>query len=231
MGEPSHPDRTRRRLFGRRIGKTLKEAEQQRIETLLPQISVPLGAPLDPASLFADGIRDVWLEVGFGSGEHLAHRAEENPDIGFIGCEPFVNGAAKMLRRIEVGEFTNVRIHDGDAREVFDQLPDASLGRVFVLYPDPWPKRRHWKRRFVQAAELDALARVMKPGAQLFIASDIPDYIRWCLQFLMPHPAFDWEAESCTDWQTPFPSWPGTRYEAKALREERTPTYLTFTRV
>ncbi len=230
MGDTSRPEIPRRQLFGRRIGKPLNPAERERLETLLPAIRVPVSGPIDPPTLFDRPMKDLWLEVGFGAGEHLAHRAAEYPDIGFIGCEPFVNGAAKLLRRIEDGKLSNIRIHDGDAWDVFDLLPENCLGRVFVLYPDPWPKRRHWKRRFIQPDTLTTLARLTRPGAELNIASDIPDYILWCLQCLMACDDFDWTAESCVDWRTPFADWSETRYEAKALREGRVPTYLRFAR-
>ena len=189
---------------------------------------------IDPATLFPKA-RDLWLEIGFGGGEHLAAMAAQNPEIGFIGCEHYVDGVAKLLSALDREGLENVRIHAHDARDAIDALPDASLGRVFLLYPDPWPKRRHWKRRFVNADALDALSRVMKPGAELRIASDIPDYIRHCLAVLHRRRLagrrdFKWTAERPDDWRLPWPGWPGTKYERKALEAGRTPCYLTFER-
>lgn len=231
------PDRRRRKLHGRRVGKPLKPRQAALIETLLPRIRVPVARdaggrvlPLDPGALFGRPMSALRLEIGFGGGEHLAARAAEFPDTGFIGCEPFLNGAAKMLAQIEAGGLANVRVWDGDARDVLDALPDGAIDHVDLLYPDPWPKLRHHKRRFVQADTRDALARTMKPGALLCVATDIPDYARWTLQQLIPDRRFRWLARAAADWRTPFPGWPGTRYEAKALRAGRAPIYLTFRR-
>ena len=191
-------------------------------------------ARIDPAALFPQA-REIWLEIGFGGGEHLAAQARAHPDIGFIGCEHYVDGVAKLLSALDRDAIRNVRVHPHDARDVIDALPDAALGRVFLLYPDPWPKRRHWKRRFVNPDTLNALSRVMKPGAELRIASDIPDYIRHCLAELHHRraggePDFQWTAERPDDWRTPWAGWPGTKYERKALEAGRTPCYLTFQR-
>jgi tRNA (guanine-N7-)-methyltransferase len=174
-------------------------------------------------------VKDVWLEIGFGSGEHLAHQARLNPDVGFIGCEPFVNGVAALLAAVASESLTNIRIFDEDARLLLPQLADASIGRVFLMFPDPWPKTRHHKRRFIQPATLDALARIMAPGGELRFASDDPGYVRWALWHVLRHPAFAWTAQGAADWRTRWADGVETRYEAKRLAG-RTPSYLTFVR-
>jgi tRNA (guanine-N7-)-methyltransferase len=175
-------------------------------------------------------IREVWLEVGFGGGEHLLWQAQHHADIGMIGAEPYLNGIAKLLSHIDAlgGKKDNIRIHEGDARDIIDALPDASLGCVFILFPDPWPKTRHHKRRFIQTELLDALARVMRHGAELRFASDDAPYMEWTLERLMAHPAFAWTARGPSDWLTRPEDWPKTRYEAKALHGK--PAYLRFLR-
>lgn len=225
-------DAPHRVVFGRRKGHALRKRQAMLLETLLPRLRLDLAAPAaDPATLFAVPVGEVWLEIGFGGGEHLAFQAAQNPDIGFIGCEPFVNGVAKLLAAVERGGLANIRIHDGDAVAVLDWLPDAALARVFLLHPDPWPKKRHWKRRFVAAGNLDRLARVMAPGAELRIASDWPDYVDWMLRRLTAHPAFAWTARCAADWRGRPADWPETRYAAKAAREGRVSAYLRFRRI
>ena len=227
------PESEARAFFGRRKGRPLRVHQASLLEALLPRLRLDLSgpAPSDPSALFPDPVDDLWLEIGFGGGEHLAAQAERRPEIGFIGCEPFVNGLAKALALIEERALANIRLHAGDAGEVVDWLPEASLGRVHLLYPDPWPKRRHWKRRFVSEANLTRLARVMRPGAELRFATDWADYAAWTLAHVRRHPAFAWEAERADDWRRPWADWPGTRYEAKAVAEGRRPVYLTFRRV
>jgi tRNA (guanine-N7-)-methyltransferase len=176
-------------------------------------------------------VEDVWLEIGFGAGEHLLWQAEHHSNIGLIGAEPYEAGVAKLLSRISLVPAetkNNIRIHMGDAREIVDALPDASLGRVFILFPDPWPKTRHHKRRFVQSEMIDRLARVMKPGAELRFASDDAPYLDWTLERLMAHPAFEWAAACAQDWKSRPPDWPPTRYEAKQLHG--VPAFLRFRR-
>jgi tRNA (guanine-N7-)-methyltransferase len=220
-------------FFGRRKGRPLRLLQQQTTEALLPQLGLDLDVP--PPALLADLFparpATVRLEIGFGGGEHLVHRASEAPDVGFIGVEPFVNGMAKALTAIAARTLDNVRVSDQDAVHVLDWLPDASLDRISLLYPDPWPKRRHFKRRFVGAANLDRMARVLRSGGLFQFASDIDSYVDWTLWHVRRHPAFRWTAEGASDWRSPFPTWPGTRYEAKALREGRRPSYLAFERV
>jgi tRNA (guanine-N7-)-methyltransferase len=173
----------------------------------------------------------VRLEIGFGGGEHLVCRATEAPGVGFIGVEPFVNGMAKALVAISARGLGNVRVSDADALSVLDWLPDASLGRVSLLYPDPWPKKRHWKRRFVGPDTVARLARVIRPGGAFHFASDIDSYVDWTLWHVRQNPSFAWTATRPADWLNPFSGWPGTRYEAKALREGRRPAYLAFLRI
>jgi tRNA (guanine-N7-)-methyltransferase len=187
-------------------------------------------APEDLRSLFAAPVEDVRLEIGFGGGEHLLHESARFPATGFIGVEPFVGGMAKFVMALAEIAPGNIRIHDDDATQLLDWLPDASLAGIDLFYPDPWPKKRHWKRRFVNPANLDRFARVARPGGRFRFASDIDHYVDWTLIACRDHPAFEWLAESAEDWRKPYEAWPGTRYEAKALREGRTPAYLTFAR-
>lgn len=221
---------TRRPLiYGRAKGKALSPRQQKLFADLLPRIAVPTDKPLDPYTLFSD-VKEVHLEIGFGGGEHLIARAAQNPGTGFIGCEPFLNGVAKTLAAIEEQSLSNVCLHHGDARDVLDALEPETLDRVYLLYPDPWPKSRQNKRRFVGGDTLTSLARVIKPGQILQVASDIPDYIQWTLREIAENGQFTQTAQSLADHDTPPPGWPGTRYEAKAIREGRTPCYLEFER-
>ena len=226
-----------RNLYGRRHGKRLRPRQERLLAEALPALR-PSGVAWDSnpdrhevdLAAFHPGARELWLEIGFGGGEHLIAMAKSRPDIALVGCEPFVNGVAMCLMGVEDEELTNVRIHDGDAREVFDVAAAGCVARIFVNYPDPWPKTRHHKRRFIGPENLASLARIAAPGARLHIATDIPDYVRTTMEAIAGQAAFDWTAETPADWRSPWPDWPGTRYEAKALREGRTPTYLTFRR-
>jgi tRNA (guanine-N7-)-methyltransferase len=230
------PDRTTipddRRFYGRRKGRPLRKGQQHLIDTLLPSLAIDLPASgrLDPRSLFLHRPGQVWLEIGFGGGEHLAEQARANPQAGLIGCEVFLNGIATLLAQVSSPGLANVRIYPEDARNLLDALPDGSLDRVFLLFPDPWPKRRHAGRRFIQPANLDLLARLMKPGAEFRFASDDPVYIGWALAHLIRHPTFAWTARRPEDWRMRPADWPGTRYESKALREGRQPIFLRFVR-
>jgi len=220
-----------RRLHGRVKGKTLRRHQAELVAELLPKLACNLTRPLDQISdLFAAPMRETRLEIGFGGGEHLIEAATREPDVGFIGCEPFVNGVAKLLARIEARDLTNIRLHQGDAIEVIDWLPDASLARIYLFYPDPWPKRRHRKRRFVSPENLSKLARVMTSGAELRFATDIDDYAGWTLARLRGRDDFSWTARSAEDWLAPWPDWTRTKYESKALAAGRNPVYLTFVR-
>jgi tRNA (guanine-N7-)-methyltransferase len=220
-------------FFGRRKGKALRAGQARLFDTLLPTICVDLqsSAPASLAALFPDRVREVRLEIGFGGAEHLIAQAAANPDCGFIGIEPFINGMAKALAAIERRGLTNIRLHHGDAIDLLAWLPAASLAKVYLLYPDPWPKRRHWKRRFVQDRTIAQFARVLRPGGEFRFASDIDSYVSWTLVRLLRSPAFAWTAERAGDWRNPWPDFAGTRYEAKAKREGRTPCYLTFRRL
>lgn len=172
----------------------------------------------------------LYLEIGFGGGEHLARMATLHKDVHFIGCEPYVNGISGLLKHIETNGTKNIHIYTDDVRELFATMPDASIERVYILYPDPWPKVRHHKRRLLQKPLLDMLARVMKPGAELRIATDWDDYATWILEQLLPHPAFAWQASSAEDWTKPWDEYAPTRYEEKAKREGRSSSYFRFTR-
>lgn len=216
-------------LFGRQKSKKLSPRQQGLVDELLPKLQIDPGS-FQQQQLFDQPEAPLWLEIGFGGGEHLAAMAAAHPDVNFIGCEPFINGIAKLLTAIEEQGLQNIRIYNNDARHVLNVLAPASLERVFLLYPDPWPKKRHHKRRFVTGDSLALLASAMKPGASLLIASDIADYIRTSLLALQASADFTWSPDATVDWQTPPPGWPGTRYEAKAIREGRTPTYLKVKR-
>jgi tRNA (guanine-N7-)-methyltransferase len=217
-------------FFGRRKGKALRAGQQDLVETLLPHLRVPEDGPVDAQALFGRAPAGLVLEIGFGGGEHLTARAKESPETGFIGCEPFVNGMAKMLAAIERENLDNVRLWDEDATALLPRLPAGAFDAVYLLYPDPWPKRRQRKRRFVSPESLAAIARLLRPGGLFRFASDIDDYAGWTLARALARPDLRWTAARADDWRQPFPGWPGTRYEAKALREGRRPTYLTFER-
>ncbi|MBM6593878.1 tRNA (guanine(46)-N(7))-methyltransferase TrmB [Microvirga pudoricolor] len=216
-------------FFGRRKGKRLRAGQDDLVQNLLPALRVAPGAAL--SELFPAPGRETWLEIGFGGGEHLAAQARAHPDVNIIGCEPFLNGMAKMLALIDGEGLTNVRLWDDDVTHLLPALPEAAFDRVYILYPDPWPKRRQRKRRLVSDETLSLLARVMRPGAQLRFATDIDDYAGWGIARILRSPDFRWTAARPDDWRRPWAGWPGTRYEAKALREGRVPSYLTFVRV
>jgi tRNA (guanine-N7-)-methyltransferase len=224
--------RTPRALFGRRKGRPLGRRQAGLIETLLPRLALDLGipSPAEPADLFPHSPQTVRLEIGFGGGEHMIAEAWQHPFIGFIGAEPFINGMAKALAAVEAYCLTNVRLHLGDAAKLLEWLPSGKIARVDLLYPDPWPKRRHWKRRFVQDRNVAQIARVLRPTGEFRFASDSPDYAAWTLEHLIRSPGFTWTAEHADDWRRPWPGFCGTRYEAKAKREGRVPCYLTFRR-
>ncbi|MDB5592576.1 tRNA (guanine(46)-N(7))-methyltransferase TrmB [Enterovirga sp.] len=218
-------------FFGRRKGKALRPGQERVLREVFPRLQVPAVLPGALADLFPDPVESVHLEIGFGGGEHLLAAARAAPRTGFIGCEPFVNGMAKLLAIAEAEGLRNLRVTDEDAAALLARLPAGSLGRASLLFPDPWPKRRQRKRRFVSDANLAALARVLQPGAAFRFATDIDDYAGWTLARILRSAAFRWPAERASDWQEPWPGWPGTRYEAKAKREGRPSSYLTFVRV
>ncbi len=223
----AHPDRNRRKLYGRRKGPKLSSRQAGLRQTLLGELAwVPGG---DPLLQFPNTVKDVWLEVGFGAGEHLVWQAQHHPQVGLIGAEPYEMGMAKLLTKLEETPLNTVRLYEGDGREIIEALPDASLGRFFLLFPDPWPKTRHHKRRFLQIAMLDELARVLKPGSELRFATDDKSYLPYALERLMAHPKFRWLAEGPSDWKSRPADWPPTRYEAKQIRG--LPTFLRFVRL
>jgi tRNA (guanine-N7-)-methyltransferase len=219
-------------FYGRRKGHRLRARQASLLDSLLPRLALDLTrpAPAKLATLFPFQAEGVRLEIGFGGAERFIAQAQAHPGVGFVGCEPFVNGMAKALSAIAQLDLKNIRLHHGDATMLLGWLPASSLERIELLYPDPWPKRRHWKRRFVQDATATALARVLAPGGELRFASDWADYTAWTLQRLMRCPDLAWTAERADDWRTPWPDFAGTRYEAKAVREGRASCYLTFRR-
>ncbi|HXZ16969.1 MAG TPA: tRNA (guanosine(46)-N7)-methyltransferase TrmB [Roseiarcus sp.] len=224
------PETRRRTLYGRSRGKTLRPGQARRVLESLPELEI------DPAeypwtSLFAVEPQAIWLEIGFGAGEHLIEEAKANPTVGLIGCEPFLNGVAAALAAIERVGISNVRLRRGDAQALVEAAPDGLFSRVFILYPDPWPKRRHNKRRVVSDAMVEALARVVKPGGEVRFATDVDDYAGWTLKRFLASPHFRWPALRAAHWRTPWPGWRSTRYEAKARRAGRASVYLNFVRV
>lgn len=220
-------------FYGRRKGHRLRSRQASLLDTLLPRLAIDLASapPTDLDMLFRCRVDAIRLEIGFGGGERLVQEAQAHPNVGLIGCEPFVNGMAKALALIEAAGCRNIRLHFGDATDVIAWLPPASLDRVYLIYPDPWPKRRHWKRRFVQDASVAEIARILRPHGEFRFATDSRDYAAWTLERLLRAPAFAWTAERADDWRQPFDGFGETRYEAKAKREGRVPCYLTFRRL
>ncbi len=212
------------KFYGRLKGVRLSNRQSKLVETLLPAVRLDLKKPV-PAEH-----RDVWLEIGFGGGEHLAFQAMKNRQIAFIGAEPFINGVAKLLVSIEENNIGNLAIHDDDVRVLLPKIPDNSLSRLFLLYPDPWHKQRHQKRRMVSDDTIGQFHRILKPDGVFRFASDIEDYVRWTVATVKKHSGFDFDGEAVSDWRQPPDDWYRTRYEAKAVREGRTPCYISFTR-
>lgn len=204
--------------YGRRHGRTLRPGQKSLVRESLPRVALnlPTSGNIDPRTLFGAGRVSIWLEIGFGGGEHLAKQAETHPQIGLIGCEIFENGIAKLLAYIERCHLGNIRIFTDDARLLTEALLPASIDRVFILFPDPWPKRRHNKRRLVSEATLDGLAEIMADDAELRLATDDRDYLCWMLERVTNHPAFEWLARRPQDWRVRPTDWPPTRYEEKA---------------
>lgn len=231
----THSIRPHRNFYGRLKGKHLKQSQEGYLEEDLDSLSPgavdwdvnPDRTPLDLKGLFNGS--PAWLEIGFGGGEHLVHQCQSNPDVGIIGCEPYINGVGMLLGKVRRAEVSNLAVYPGDVRDMFDVLPDDAIDKAFLLYPDPWPKSRHHRRRFVTAEHLEPLARVLKSGAEFRVATDIPDYVRQTMEQVPKH-GFEWTAEGPNDWRLPWNDWISTRYEQKALREGRTPHYMTFIR-
>jgi tRNA (guanine-N7-)-methyltransferase len=224
--EPRQP----RAFFGRRKGHKLRPHHARLIDTLLPRLAIDLGrpAPAELGALFAVPVADVQLEIGFGGGEFMIAQAQARPRSGFIGVEPFVNGMAKALAAIESCDLKNIRLHFDDAVSLVDWLPESSLARIDLIHPDPWPKRRHWKRRFVQDAMVPRLARILRPEGEFRFVTDVADYAAWTLQRLLRSADFEWTAQCADDWRKPWPGFIQTRYHAKAAREERASCFLIF---
>ena len=221
------------RWYGRRRGHKLRPGRQALIKALLPRLRLelpPAGATLDFEGAFERSVSEVWLEVGFGAGEHLAAQAGARPDIGFIGCEPFNNGIAGLLSLIESEGITNVRVFDDDARKLLPCLPEASIGRIYALFTDPWPKKKHHRRRFIGDQTVGELARVLADGGELRLASDHGGYVEWMLERVARHPDFSFPAQSKGDWTDPPAYWVETRYERKARKQGLKPVYLRFLR-
>lgn len=226
MAEP-----TKRTLYGRRRGKPLRPGRQKVLNRHWPELAItPETVAGGAETVFGFSASALWLEIGFGAGEHLAAQAAAHPDIAFIGCEPFENGIARLVSFIEEQKLANIRILKDDAALLLRAMPPASVDRAFLLFPDPWPKRRHHKRRFVRAENMDLMARALKPGALWRIATDDMSYCRWILARMPQHPAFEWLVEGPDDWRRRAADWPETRYERKAIEQGRKPAYLTFRR-
>lgn len=220
-------------FYGRRQGHKLRPGRRRLIDEVLPTLQLSLetiGPALREGRLFKNPVEDIWFEVGFGAGEHLAGQAQAYPHVGFIGCEPFINGVASLVQTIDQTKINNIKIFNDDARLLLPAFPANSLGRVFVLFSDPWPKTKHHRRRFLNQQTLDQLAALMKDNAELRFASDHPGYIRWTLEHIDRHPNFIWPVKRCQDWQLPPNDWVPTRYEAKARRQGISCTYLRIRR-
>lgn len=220
-----------RAFFGRRSGKKLHGGQQAVFDATLPALQIQLDGELDPRTLFPEASRII-VEIGYGGGEHLALEASRHPDTGYIGCEVFTGGIGKMVQTIAAQDLRNIRLFTDDAFKLLVELPDASIDEVYLLYPDPWPKTRHHKRRFVSPTTLAELARVIRPGGVFHFATDIEDYANWTLAHIVRAPAFEFAPEGPGSWHVPYPGWAATRYEQKARREGRLISfYLSFTRV
>jgi tRNA (guanine-N7-)-methyltransferase len=221
-----------RLIYGRRKGHRLRPGRQRLLDELLPklQVQLPEGGRIDPASLFAYRPRKIWLEIGFGGGEHLAAQAAAHRDVGLIGCEPFIGGVARLLSLIEAQGLANIRLFTDDARLLLQALPDACLERVFVLFPDPWPKIRHHKRRIVNPQTAAEFVRLLRPGGEVRLATDDMGYARAMLLALRARPELQWQARRPVDWCERSADWPSTRYENKALAAGQACIYLRFVR-
>jgi len=225
----SHPQEPEHKFYGRRAGRSLGAARARVLKELLPKLTFDIKTKNAPETQFETDPKELWLEIGFGAGEHIIAQAQAHSDVAFIGCEPFMNGVSNCLMRIQENNLENIRLWPDDARLLMDALPDGSLDRLFLLHPDPWPKKRHISRRFIQQSSLDNFARLMKSGAELRIATDAPDLCNWMLEQCWRHPDFEWQATCAKDWRTRPDDWPATRYGQKQLAG--IPVYLIFKRV
>jgi tRNA (guanine-N7-)-methyltransferase len=222
------PPRHQQRLYGRKRGRPLRGVRQRLTRELLLVLAIdlPRSGEIDPVPLFSAPPREIWLEIGYGAGEHLAAQAEANPGIGFIGCEVFENGIAKMVAEIARRRLSNIRLCNSDARNLIGALPEASIGRAFILFPDPWPKTRHHKRRILSGGTLDQLARIIVDNGELRLATDDRGYFASMLELVIRHPAFEWLAHRPVDWRGRTADWPPTRYEEKARAAGASPLFL-----
>jgi tRNA (guanine-N7-)-methyltransferase len=227
-----NPPRRSSAFFGRRKGHSLRPRQARLIETLLPRLSIDLAhpPPADLAALFPVPVDEVVLEIGFGGGEAMIAQAQTRPRTGFLGAEPFLNGMAKALAQIENAGLENIRLHFDDAASLIEWLPAASLARIDLIHPDPWPKRRHWKRRFVQDEMLPRLARILRPGGELRFVTDVADYAAWTLVRVLRARGLEWTAQCADDWRRPWPGFAPTRYHNKATGERRASCFLLFRR-
>jgi tRNA (guanine-N7-)-methyltransferase len=233
MSERQGNGEPQRAFFGRRKGHPLKPRQAALFGTLLPRVAIDTSkpAPADLRTLFSHPPDELWLEIGFGGAEHLIAQAKSHPRTGFIGSDAFLNAIAKALAAIDADRLANIRLHFGDASALIDWLPAGTLARIDLLYPDPWPKRRHWKRRFIQDESLKRLADLLKTGGELRLATDIADYAAYALARVLRSKDFVWTAECADDWRKPWAGYTGTRYEAKARHEGRVPAYFIFRRI
>lgn len=225
----------RLRTYGRRSGHKLKPRQEDLVENLLPQVHInpeAEGDIADPKALFKTPVQQVWFEIGFGGGEHCAAQLAANPDVGMLACEPFMNGVASLLTHVDDQALKDrIRILDDDARPLLDRLPDSSVDRMFLLFPDPWRKKRHAKRRFIGPENLDLVSRVLKKGAEFRVGSDHMPYIDWTLAHMTQRPDFEWICEGPQDWRVRPDDWPPTRYEQKALKQGKACIYLRFRKI
>ncbi len=233
MGASDAPENRELRSFGRRHGRKFSAAQEQLLAVDLPRVRVDLDIPPPQplAELFVSPVHEVWLEIGFGGGEHLLWQAAHHPDVGLIGCEPYLDGVVKVLSGIRSQKCERIWLHADDARPLLRWLPENSIARAFVLFPDPWPKARHHKRRLISPVMVDALSRVIRPGGQFRLATDIGDYARTSLLALTASPRFRWLAEGPGDWRERLADWPQTRYEQKAVAAGRRCYFLSFERI
>jgi len=217
--------------FGRRRGRKLRANREELVESLLPKLLIRLpDGTLDPATLFIKPKNPLWFEIGFGGGEHLVEQARRNPQCNFLGCEPYINGVAKLLSAIDKDKLDNIRLYDGDARLLLERLPDASIERMFILFPDPWPKARHHKRRIISQTTLTLLHKKIIAGGMLRLATDHVEYGAWMLEQLQAFKKFSWMARNAEDWNEAPADWVVTRYQQKAAGEGRNPLFLNYLR-
>lgn len=230
----SDPHTCNGRVFGRRKGHKLRTEQKALMENLLPHLKIDLEKfekKIDPQDFFASDIKEVWLEIGFGAGEHTAWQAKQNPNIGFIACEPFLNGVASLLKRVSTDRLRNIRIFTDDALPLIRRFTEGKINRLFILFPDPWPKSRHKKRRIITTSNVTSFANIMADNGELRFSTDHLEYAKWTLLTMLKHEWFYWTAEKSSDWQNRPEDWPLTRYEYKAFKDNKKPIFLQFKRL